>query len=313
MSKFFEALENAEREREARGLGVVPDEAPPAPATETTTTTVVAAPAPAPQRPRPLSPGYGAPIRSEPLAPRVADRTVDTQVVPTGELDEHLVSILQPTSIAAEQYRAARLYIETLRRERGISVIAVSSARPGDGKTVTALNLAGTLAQGTDSRVALIEIDMRRPTVAQNLGISNARGLSTYLLGESIDVDSLLERRPGLGFTVLLAGPPVTMPYELLKSPRLRDLFATLRTRFDHVIVDTPPMLPFPDVGILRDLVDGFLIVVRAQRTPREPVQEALAALGPNLTLGVIFNDFIDEARLAATAGYYGSSRARSR
>ena len=308
MSKFFEALENAEREREARGLGVAPDDAPP-PEIEPAAAVVVA-PA-APPRPRPVSPAYGAPIRSEPLAPRMADRVVDTHVERTGELDEHLVSILQPTSIAAEQYRAARLYIETLRRERGISAIAVSSARPGDGKTVTSLNLAGTLAQGTDSRVALIEIDMRRPTVGQNLGMSNARGLSTYLLGERGDVDSLLERRPGIGFTVLLAGPPVTMPYELLKSPRLRELFATLRQRFDHLIVDTPPMLPFPDVGILRDLVDGFLIVVRAQRTPREAVQEALATLGPNLTLGVIFNDFIDEARLAATAGYYGNIRAR--
>ena len=307
MSKFFEALENAEREREARGGHGAPAETAAAMKSQPA---VAVAP---PPRPRPVSPAYGAPIRTEPLAPRVSDRTVDTHTGVTGELDEHLVSILQPTSIAAEQYRAARLYVETLRRERGISVIAVSSARPGDGKTITSLNLAGTLAQGTDSRVALIEIDMRRPTVAQNLGMSNARGLSTYLLGDQTDVDSLLERRAGLGFTVLLAGPPVTMPYELLKSPRLRELFQTLRQRFDHVIVDTPPMLPFPDVGILRDLVDGFLIVVRAQRTPREPVQEALAALGPNLTLGVIFNDFIDEARLAATAGYYGNVRARRR
>lgn len=308
MSKFFQALENAEREREARGLAAAPDDAPAAPPDAK----AAAAAAPAP-RPRVVSAAYGAPIRSEPLAPRVSDRTVDTRVERTGELDEHLVSILHPTSIAAEQYRAARLYIETLRRERDISVIAVSSARPGDGKTVTALNLAGTLAQGTDSRVCLMEIDMRRPTVAQSLGMSNARGLSTYLLGERGDVDSFLERRPGIGFTVLLAGPPVTMPYELLKSPRLRELFATLRQRFDHIIVDTPPMLPFPDVGILRDLVDGFLVVVRAQRTPREPVHEALASLGPQLTLGVIFNDFIDEARLAATAGYYSGVRPRRR
>jgi capsular exopolysaccharide synthesis family protein len=312
VSKFFEALENAERERQARGVGAAPPEAPRAPAAP-----AIAAPAPAvaapPPRPRIVSTAYGAPIRSEPLAPRVTDRTVDTAVERTGELDEHLVSVLQPTSVAAEQYRAARLYIETLRRERGISVIAVSSARPGDGKTVTALNLAGTLAQGTDARVVLVEMDMRRPTIAQNLGMSNGRGLSTYLMGERGEVDSFLERRAGIGFTVLLAGPPVTMPYELLKSPRLRELFATLRQRFDHVIVDTPPMLPFPDVGILRDLVDGFLVVVRAQRTPREPVQEALTALGPQLTLGVIFNDFIDEARLAATAGYYGSVRTRRR
>jgi capsular exopolysaccharide synthesis family protein len=308
VSKFFQALENAEREREARGLGVAPDDAPAAAEPGAPAAVAAPAPVPSPPRRRAVSPAYGAPLRREPRA-RVPGRAAEDDGAAFGELDAHLVSVLQPTSIAAEQYRAARLYVETLHRERGITVIAVSSARPGDGKTVTSLNLAGTLAQGTDSRVALIEIDMRRPTVAQSLGMSNARGLSTYLLGEQGNVDSLLERRAGIGFTVLLAGPPVSMPYELLKSPRLRELFATLRTRFDHVIVDTPPMLPFPDVGILRDFVDGFLLVVRAQRTPREPVQEALRALGPELTLGVIFNDFIDEARLAATTGYYGLTR----
>jgi capsular exopolysaccharide synthesis family protein len=352
VSKFFKALENAERERAARGdeqstvnrdatVEEKPTAAarpatvatPPRPPVRTATAETVP-PAPAtvqvtPPRPamvevgpspvtvvegrtgEPVSlPPYGAPIRTDILRGlRKAARDGDPTVFhATGELDDHLVSVLQPTSPAAEQYRAVRLYLETLRRERGFGVVAISSARRGDGKTLTSLNLAGTLAQAADTRVALVEVDMRRPAVARYLGLSNARGLSTHLLGDGPGVESLLERPTGIGFTVVLAGPPIAMPYELLQSPRLRELFATLRERFDHVIVDTPPALPFPDVGILRDVVDGFLVVVRAHRTPRETVQEALTTVGPDHALGVIFND---DERLMTTAGY-GVANGRS-
>jgi len=81
------------------------------------------------------------------------------------------------------------------------------------------------------------------------------------------------------------------MPYELLKSPRLSALIGELRQRFDYVLVDTPPALPFPDVGILRDLVDGFIVVVRANRTPREHLAQTLSVMGRPRTLGLVFND----------------------
>jgi Mrp family chromosome partitioning ATPase len=91
------------------------------------------------------------------------------------------------------------------------------------------------------------------------------------------------------------------MPYELLTSPRFSALFAELRESFDFVVVDTPPVLPFPDVGILRDLVDGFVVVIRANRTPREQVRESLDAIGTQRVLGVIFNDD-DRSGAAATS-----------
>jgi Mrp family chromosome partitioning ATPase len=81
------------------------------------------------------------------------------------------------------------------------------------------------------------------------------------------------------------------MPYELLKSPRLAGLLAALRDRFDYVVLDTPPVLPYPDVGILRDLVDGFVLVVRANRTPREMLRDCMNVVGRQRGLGVIFND----------------------
>jgi Mrp family chromosome partitioning ATPase len=104
-------------------------------------------------------------------------------------------------------------------------------------------------------------------------------------------VNAVLERPAGLGFAVVVAGPPSAMPYELLKSPRLGALLAALRERFDFVVVDTPPLFPFPDVGLIRHLVDGFVLVVRANRTPREMARDSVAAIGPARLLGVLFND----------------------
>jgi Mrp family chromosome partitioning ATPase len=102
----------------------------------------------------------------------------------------------------------------------------------------------------------------------------------------------------------VLAGSASTMPYELLKSPRLTSLLRTLRERFDYVVIDTPPVVPFPDVSIVRDLVDGFVIVVRANQTPRELLRDSLHVIGAGRVIGVIFNDYARPS--AATKGDAG-------
>jgi capsular exopolysaccharide synthesis family protein len=239
---------------------------------------------------------YGAPVTREASAPRTQRQAFVTDVEPRdvaepGELDDHLVSVLEPTSFAAEQYRAARLAIETFGRERGTRIVGVSSPGRGDGKTITAINLAGALAQAPDARVLLVDADLRHPGTAKYLGLPSGRGLSTYLLDARTTVDEIVERPAGLTFAVIPAGPVSSMPYELLKSPRLASLLAALRERFDYVVVDTPSVLPFPDVGILRDAVDGFVMIVRANRTTRELLRESLNTIGRPRTLGLIYND----------------------
>jgi capsular exopolysaccharide synthesis family protein len=208
-----------------------------------------------------------------------------------GGLDDHLVSLLEPTSAAAEQYRAVRLHVENLHRERDLRIVAISSPSRGDGKTLSAINLAGALAQAPDARVVLVEMDMRNPGVAEYLGLAGRRGLSSYLLDATMNADTVVERPAGIGFSLIVAGPVSSMPYELLKSPRLTSLLRELRERYDYVVIDTPPVMPYPDTGILRELVDGFVLVVRANRTPREMVREAIGTLGERRVLGVVFND----------------------
>lgn len=235
---------------------------------------------------------YGAPHARENGGSRF-----DLEMVPgavddeSGQLDDHLVSLLEPTSFAAEQYRAVRLAIETLRHERGTRVVAISSPGRGEGKTITAINLAGALAQSPDARVVLLEVDLRHPAVARYLGLGARRGLSSYLLDPAMPDEAIIVRPAGVAFAVVPAGAASSMPYELLKAPRLAALLATLRARFDYVVVDTPPVLPFPDVGILRDAVDGFVMVVRANRTPRELLHDAVDVIGRQRALGLIFND----------------------
>jgi capsular exopolysaccharide synthesis family protein len=208
-----------------------------------------------------------------------------------GQLDDHLVSLLEPTGFAAEQYRTVRLAIENFRRERGLHVVAISSPGRREGKTISAINLAGALAQSPDARVALVDADLRHPRVAGYLGIPASRGLSGFLLDGSLTVDHVIEKPSSIAFSVVPAGAVSSMPYELLKSPRLAALFGALRTRFDYIVVDTPPVLGVPDVGILRDAVDGFVLVVRAQRTPREGLIDGLDTIGRHRVLGLVFND----------------------
>jgi protein-tyrosine kinase len=274
---------------------VEPPRLEPAPATPAPVTPAPVAPAPSPfaRRPEPRPTVYGAPVARDNGDIRHGfgwqlEATDDSEA---GEIDDHLVSLLEPTSFAAEQYRAVRLAIETMRHERGTRVVGISSPGRGDGKTMTALNLAGALAQAPDARVVLVEADLRHPAATRYLGLSAPRGLSSYLLDHSMNLDAVVQRPPSIAFAVVPAGAASSMPYELLKSPRLAGLLAELRQRFDFVLVDTPPALPFPDVGIVRDLVDGFVVVVRANRTPKEMLQDTMSVLGRQRTLGLVFND----------------------
>jgi len=261
--------------------------------------------APAMRAPAAPAPIYGAPIRENGTTfgrrgfAWQLDGEAETE---PGQLDDHLVSLLEPTSHAAEQYRAVRLAIETFRHERGARTVGVTSPGRGDGRTITALNVAGALAQAPDARVVLVEADLRHPGVAKALGLPAGRGLSTYLLDPNMNVDAVVARPAGVAFAVVPAGAVSSMPYELLKSPRLASLLAALRDRFDYVVLDTPPALPYPDVGILRDLVDGFVVVVRANRTPRELLRDAMNVVGRQRGLGLIFND--DERSTLTTVEY---------
>jgi capsular exopolysaccharide synthesis family protein len=299
MSTFFKALERAEQERAMRHPAPAapaptptsePTPAPPVPAVQAVPAASVASAAPAAPAasvaPIPLPTRLAPSVFKDPReAPAIDD-------VRTAGLEEHLVSFLDPTSFEAEQYRALRHMIEQLHRSADLSVIAVSSPDAHDGKTTTAINLAGALSQALDGRVLLIDADLRSPTVASQLGVGEhgSAGLVDAILDTRLTLDAVARDHPHLHMSVITSGRRASAPYEILKSPRVGELLADARRKYDYVIVDTPPLVSVPDSRVVAKWVDGFLLVVAAHRTPRKLLTEALNVLDRNKVIGFVFN-----------------------
>lgn len=207
------------------------------------------------------------------------------------KLDIHLVSLTAPASFAAEQYQGLRLTVERLARSRDVKVIAVSSPAAGDGKTVTAINLAGALARGSDDRVLLIDADLRRPSVARQLGITDAVvGLADALSDGRTGVADVVRRLDAYNLDVIPAGTPRAGISQILRSPRLDAFLQEARQRYAYIVLDTPPLLPVFDSALLAKSVDGVLMVVSANQTPRKLLGEALNMLDASKVLGIVFN-----------------------
>lgn len=268
MSKFFKALEQAERERALRDQArrQEPKAAPAAPSV--------------PAASRQDLPPARMPVAAEPLA------------ASSDGVEEHLVSLLSPTSFEGEQYRALRHMVEQLRKTADLSVVAVSSPAVGDGKTTTAINLAGALAQAPEACVLLVDADLRRSSVGNYLGLgdSGRRGLVDAILDPVVALEDVVRRHPAFNVSVLPAGRRSASPYELLKSARLEGLLEEARRRYDYIVLDVPPLAPYPDCRIIGKWVDGFLVVVAAHKTPRKLVEEALKVVEPAKIVGLVFN-----------------------
>jgi len=207
-------------------------------------------------------------------------------------VEEHLVSLLAPTSYEAEQYRTLRHLIEQLHKTADLSSVAVTSAAVGDGKTTTAINLAGTLAQDAEARVLLVDADLRQSSLASYLGLEDPgrNGVVDAILNSHLGLDDVVRRLPRFNLSVLPAGRRPSAPYEVLKSPRLEELLSAARQRYDYIVLDMPPLLHFPDCRVIGKRVDGILVVVKAHRTPRKLVDEALHVMDPSKILGLLFN-----------------------
>jgi len=227
-------------------------------------------------------------------------------------LDRRVVSLTVPTSFEAEQYQVLRLKLESLQRARDIRVLAITSPGVKDGKTLTAINLAGALSQGSDARVLLIEADLRRPAVSRYLALAEKRspGLGDIVLDPNRTLgDAVLDIASG--FRVVLAGSTGVPLHEMFRSRRLGSLLHQARQEYDYVVIDTPPLGPVSDCALLARWVDGVLLVVAAHKTSRRVLEEALNLLEGEQLLGIVFNG--DDRPFAKHRRYhrrgYSSSR----
>ncbi len=217
-------------------------------------------------------------------APAILDaETYEPAIAP------RVVTLSQPNSPAAEQYRVLRYRLECLAKA-GIKALAFTSPQSGEGKTTTAVNAALALGKGGRNRVVLVDADLRRPGVAQMLGLRANKGLCDIVAGRA-GIDDCLWR---FGADELYVLPAGNVPDDLsgvLYDPRMTDMLAALKQRFDFVVVDTPPVLPLADVPTLARELDGAVLIVRANHTPKELVNSAIDALYGVTVHGLVLNE----------------------
>ncbi|MDL5159173.1 polysaccharide biosynthesis tyrosine autokinase [Actinomycetospora termitidis] len=230
------------------------------------------------------------------------DRTVET--VPLFLRD-------RPTSPIAESLRAVRANVDMLDLDRTTTVVAVTSAIEDEGKSTLLVNLA--LAQANAGRrVLVVEGDLRKPRAAQYLGLSEDVGLTQVLTGRA-SVDDVVQAGPAPRLELLASGPRPPNPCEMVESPQMSELLATLRERYDLVLVDAPPLLPVADGLALARLADGVVFTVRAGFTSGALVRRAhemLETAGVG-RVGVVLNRTKD-AGDGYYAGYYYAEAERT-
>ena len=292
MSRLQRAVEKAERE--GRLTWTRPVEA------QQQATAVEDPPAPAPARPQSPPASFHvdppADLGDWRASLRPLDDTVldDDTVADAVSLSPLFVAATEPGSPAAEQYRLLRTRLESRDGSARTQLLLVTSPRLGDGKTTTSSNLALTLAREFQHRVILVEADLRRPTLAQRFGVSAPRGLVDVLLG-GLPLDEAIIPIPGHHLSLLPAGEEGTRSTELLASSMMQRAIDELRSRFDRIIVDAPPVA-LADTHILTRMADGVIVVVRAGVTPRPALERALAAIDRERLLGLVLNEVEDPA-----------------
>jgi polysaccharide biosynthesis transport protein len=197
-------------------------------------------------------------------------------------------------STVAEAYRQLRTSILLSTAGRAPKALLITSAKPSEGKTTTAVNTAVSLAQ-TGARVLIIDADLRRPMVHNLFKIANVAGLSTVLSRDvnEQDILSLIEFQAGSDLHVMTSGPIPPNPAELLGSPQMKQLLETLNPHFDHIVIDSPPITNVTDGVLLAALVDGVILVVHGGQSTRELVRrtrQQLRGVGARI-FGVVLNN----------------------
>ena len=197
----------------------------------------------------------------------------------------------QPASVLAESYKALRTAVLLSSAQRPPQALLFTSTHPFEGKTSTAFNLAVGLAQ-IGKRVIFVDADLRQHSHQRVVSTNGHPGLSSVLTGAGPVEQSLVQLPDLAGFWVLATGPHVPNPSDLLASEAMRKLLETLRGRFDHIVVDTPPVLLVTDATVLSSLVDGVILVAESRATSRASLGRAhriLEGAGANI-LGCVLN-----------------------
>jgi len=221
-----------------------------------------------------------------------------------GDTSQELIAFNYPRSTASESYRSIRTSILFSSAESVPQVILITGVGPQEGKTITTANLAVTMAQA-DSKIVILDCDMRRANVHKVFGTANDHGISNLLVGNSNMREAILHTRiPNLD--VIPCGPIPPNPSELLGSTRMTTLLNSLRKHYAHILIDSPPSIAVTDAVVLSKFVDGVILVIRAGYTAKEIIKSGIAQFGAVGThiLGAVLNG-VDMSRDRYHYQYY--------
>jgi len=253
----------------------------------------------------------GAKLNAE-RSTRVAARPLPDFVswpVDATRVEPRLVAITHPNSNYCEEYRSLRTHVLHKSQKQKLQAIVVASVNPGEGKSVTALNLSWLLAQTDGIKCLIIDSDLRMPSLADYLGIETDRGLSHVLSGDATLAESIVKLEPA-GLHILPGGDARNDVAELISGPKFKEILREAREMFDFVIIDAPPLGIFTDATVLINHADGAMLVVRANRTAYSAIDRLLEPIPKDRLLGVVLNqseDVMEESHY--NYGYYNYKR----
>ena len=186
-----------------------------------------------------------------------------------------IITYFDPKALISEQYKILRTNLLSINKGKPPKAIVFTSALREEGKTITSLNLAISLAQTVHKpKVLLVDADLRRGRVCKYLGVQPAVGLSEILTGKALVEEALFTLEID-NLTFVASGAVPEYPAELLASEKMQIFLKDMRNRFDHIIIDTPPIIAVTDAGIIGSQVDGVVMVIQAGRTQRGIIKRA--------------------------------------
>jgi protein-tyrosine kinase len=223
--------------------------------------------------------------------------------------DQKLVTFYEPSSLAAEQFRKLRTQLLRLKLPHPPKTILVTSATPGEGKTLVSVNLAAEIAYEFHAYALLVDCDLRNPCLGQWFGacLQNGGGLADYLIGKK-EIPELLVKTEVEKLKVIFGGTIRDNPAELIGSAKMEALIQELKSRYNdrYIILDSTPLLSTSESEVLSKFVDGIIVVVRAGVTPRETVKQAISSLEKEKILGFVLNG-LEFKSSGLSSRYFGS------
>ncbi|HEY8559729.1 MAG TPA: CpsD/CapB family tyrosine-protein kinase [Pyrinomonadaceae bacterium] len=241
------------------------------------------------------------PAVSEAEPASALSKIISVEVAPS-LVNPRIVALTQPNSAYCEEYRSLRTQILHKSQRQKMRSIVIASVLPGEGKSITALNLSWLLAQTDGINALIIDCDLRRPCLTDYLGITTGAGLSDVLDGKSRPLQTIVRIEPA-GLYLLPGGQPRSDVAEILSGPRFGAVLDELHDFFDYIIIDAPPLGIFTDATVLINQTDAALLVVRANHSNYKTAERIMERLPRERMLGAVLN-YSDDL-IAGDSHYY--------